>query len=115
QYALSNPLVANIRRDMHFVYVQDDFRASDRLTLNLGLRYEYATPMWEENNVLSNYDPVARQMVIAKDGSIADRALVNPDRNNFGPRLGFADTVWPGTTIRGGHRLSYSLFSLARG
>ncbi len=107
QYALSNPLVANIRRDMHFVYVQDDFRANDRLTLNLGLRYEYATPMWEENNVLSNYDPVARQMVIAKDGSIADRALVNPDRNNFGPRLGLAYSASRKTVLRGGWGISY--------
>ena len=56
---------------MHFVYLQDDFRVNDRLTLNLGLRYEYATPMWEENNVLSNYDPVgAADGALRKDGSI---------------------------------------------
>src|SRR5438045_8288379 len=57
QYALSNALVANMRKDMHFVYLQDDFRANDHLTLNLGLRYEYATPFWEANNTLSNFDP----------------------------------------------------------
>ena len=46
-YALSNILVAELRQNMHFMYLQDDLRVNDRLTLNLGLRYEYATP-WVE-------------------------------------------------------------------
>src|SRR5262249_21195874 len=87
-YAPSNALVAEMRRNMHFVYLQDDVRVGDRLTVNVGVRYEYATPLWEANNVLSNFDPAAPQMVLARAGSIADRALVNPDRNNVGPRLG---------------------------
>ena len=97
QYALSSVLVADLRRNMHFAYLQDDWRAASRLTLNLGVRYEYSTPYWEKNNVLSNFDPATNSMILAKDGSIYDRALINPDRNNFGPRLGFAYTVTPGT------------------
>ena len=93
QYALSSVLVANLRRNMHFAYVQDDWRATSRLTLNLGVRYEYSTPYWEKDNILSNFDPATNSMVLAKNGSISDRALINPDRNNFGPRLGFAYTV----------------------
>ncbi len=108
QYALSNALVAEMRRNMHFVYLQDDIRATDRLTVNLGVRYEYATPMWEANNVLSNFDPASRQMVMARDGSTSDRALVNPDRNNIGPRLGLAYTVTPKTVVRGGWGVSYA-------
>jgi hypothetical protein len=107
QYALSNALVAEMRRNMHFTYLQDDVRATDTLTLNLGLRYEYATPMWEANNVLSNFDPGTRTMVIAKDGSISDRALVNPNRNDFGPRLGLAYTPMRKTVVRGGWGISY--------
>jgi carboxypeptidase family protein/TonB-dependent receptor-like protein len=107
QYALSNALVAEMRRNMHFTYLQDDVRLNDRLTLNAGLRYEYATPMWEANNVLSNFDPTTHSMVIAKDGSITDRALVNPDRNNFAPRLGFAYTPLTRTVVRGGYGISY--------
>lgn len=113
QYALSNVLVADLRRNMHFAYIQDDWRATNKLTLNLGIRYEYATPMWEAHNVLSNFDPATNSMVLAKDGSIYDRTLVNPDRNNFGPRLGFAYTLTPKTVVRGGYGVSYVHFNRA--
>src|SRR4029078_12064572 len=115
QYALSSVLVANLRRNMHFAYVQDTWRESSRLTLNLGLRYEYSTPYWEKDNVLSNFDPTTNSMVIAKDGSLSDRALIQPDRNNFGPRLGFAYTLTPATVVRGGYGVSYIHFSRAGG
>src|SRR4051812_5334474 len=72
QYALSTFLVANMEQDLHFTYVQDDIRVNDKLTLNAGLRYKYATPMWEGNNVLTNFDPVSKTLISAKDGSIYD-------------------------------------------
>src|SRR5262249_10375078 len=78
QYALSTLFVANVRQDTHMVYLQDDLRANDRLTLNLGLRYEYATPLWEANNQLTNFDPATNALVKAADGPIENRALVNP-------------------------------------
>jgi Carboxypeptidase regulatory-like domain/TonB dependent receptor-like, beta-barrel/TonB-dependent Receptor Plug Domain len=115
QYALSSVLVANLRRNMHFAYVQDDWRVGSNLTVNLGVRYEFSTPYWEKDNVLSNFDPNANLMVIAKDGSISDRALIDPDRNNFGPRLGFAYTVTPRTVVRAGYGMSYVHFSRAGG
>jgi hypothetical protein len=115
QYALSNILIANMRQEMHFGYVQDDFRMNNQLTLNLGMRYEYATPHWERDNVLTNYDPVANAMISAKDGSIQDRSTIKPDRNNFGPRAGFAWTVLPETVVRGGYGLSYVHFHRAGG
>ena len=113
QYALSNILIANLRQQMHFAYLQDDWRVNDNLTVNLGLRYEYATPHWEKDNILSNYDPVNRRMILASDGSLKDRSLINPDRNNFGPRLGFAWTVMPQTVVRGGYGISYVHFHRA--
>jgi len=113
QYALTNIMVADLRQQMHFAYLQDDLRVNNQLTLNLGIRYEYATPHWEKNNVLSNYDPVAKKMIMATNGSLEDRALVKPDRNNFGPRLGFAYSVNPKTVIRGGYGLSYVHFHRA--
>ncbi len=115
QYALSNVLVANVRQNMHFLYLQDDWRLRDGLTLNLGLRYEYATPQWERDNILSNFDPVARTMVPARDGSMRDRSTINPDRNNVGPRLGFAWTFAENTVARGGYGVSYVHFNRAGG
>src|SRR5262245_58697512 len=115
QYALSSVLVAHLRRNMHFAYLQDDWRAGNNLTLNLGLRYEYSTPYWERDNILSNFDPATNSMVLARDGSLADRALIDPDRNNFGPRLGFAYTIKSSTVIRGGYDVSYVHFNRAGG
>ncbi len=115
QYALSNILVANLRQNMQFAYVQDDWRVTDRLTLNLGLRYEYATPHWERDNVLSNFDPTTRTMRPARDGSLRQRSTIDPDRNNLGPRLGFAYTITPDTVTRGGYGVSYIHFHRAGG
>ena len=114
-YALSNILVANLRQNMHFAYVQDDLRLLDNLTLNAGLRYEYATPHWEKDNILSNFDPERRAMVQARDGSLEDRTTIKPDRNNFGPRLGVAYTLTPRTVIRSGYGISYVHFHRAGG
>ena len=114
-YALSNILIASLRQNMHFLYLQDDLRVNERLTLNLGVRYEYATPWVEKDNILSNFDPATRQMIVAHDGSLEDRATVTPDRNNVGPRLGLAYTLTDRTVVRGGYGVSYVHFHRAGG
>jgi outer membrane receptor protein involved in Fe transport len=114
-FALSNILVAELQQSMHFLYLQDDWRINDRLTLNAGLRYEYATPWTEANNVLSNFDPATRTMVMARDGSLEERATIKPDRNNFGPRVGVAFTLSERTVLRGGYGVSYVHFHRAGG
>ena len=106
-YALSTLFVANVRQDMHFLYLQDDVRVNDKLTVNVGLRYEYATPLFEKNNQLTNYDPTTNKMITASSGSMYNRALVKPDRNNVAPRLGLAYTLLPKTVVRGGWGLGY--------
>ncbi len=73
----------------------------------MGLRYEYATPRWERDNVLSNYDPASNSLIKAKDGSLFERTLVNSDRNNLAPRLGLAYSVTSKTVIRGAYGISY--------
>jgi outer membrane receptor protein involved in Fe transport len=115
RYALTNFFIANLRQDMYFLYVQDDWKVRPNLTLNLGLRYEYGTPQTERDNVLTNFDPATRTMVAAQDGGIADRALVDPDRNNVAPRLGFAWSVTPQTVLRGGYGVNYIHFNRAGG
>ena len=101
---------------MNFFYVQDDWKVSKKLTLNLGVRYEYATPQWEDGNHLANFVPGSpAKMITATSGSISNRALVHPDRNNWAPRVGLAYTLTPKTVIRSGYGISYIHFNRAGG
>ena len=110
-YSIITPFLANLRQRMQFGYLQDDIKLSSKLTLNAGLRYEYATPQYEKDNFLTNFDPSTNSLIGAKNGSIYDRALVNPDRNNFAPRLGAAWAVDDKTVVRGGYGISYIHFN----
>ena len=107
QVQLANYLVGNYRQRVYFLYLQDDFRVNSKLTLNLGLRWEFATPRWERDNVLSNFDPSTNKMITATSGSLYNRTLVNPDYKDLAPRLGLAYSINPKTVFRGGYGISY--------
>ncbi len=110
-YSLTNTFVAQYRQRMNFAYAQDDWKVSSKLTLNLGVRYEYATPQWEDGNHLANFDPVQQKMINASSGDIFQRALVRPDKNNWAPRVGLAYRVTPKTVVRSGYGISYIHFN----
>jgi Carboxypeptidase regulatory-like domain/TonB dependent receptor/TonB-dependent Receptor Plug Domain len=109
--AQGSNLTTNMRQHVHSFYVQDDWRVSPKLTVNVGLRYEYATPIWDRDNLWSNFDPKTNTLVRATDGSIYNRALVNPDRSDWGPRIGAAYSVDSKTSIRAGYGISYTFFN----
>jgi hypothetical protein len=108
QLALTSFTVMDQGQKMQFYFVQDDYRVSKNLTANVGLRYEYATPPVEKNNQFANFDPATGTMMFAKDGSLFERALIHPDRNNFAPRIGFAYTPVSKTVVRGGYGIFYT-------
>jgi Carboxypeptidase regulatory-like domain/TonB-dependent Receptor Plug Domain len=110
-YDLNNSVIVTLKQRMHFAYLQDDFKVHQRLTLNLGVRYEFATPQWEKENRLANFDPTTATLIQARNGSIYDRALVDPDRNNWAPRVGFAWNAMDKTVVRGGYGISYVHFN----
>ena len=96
---------------MHFGYVQDDWRVTPDLTFNLGLRYEFGTPQWENGNNLTNFDPANNTLILAHDGSLYDRTLVEPDKNNFAPRVGVAYSLNGKTVLRSAFGTSYIHFN----
>jgi hypothetical protein len=99
------------------LFVQDDWRLRGNLTLNYGLRYEYASPYYEANNHLVNLDvnadfTAAVPVVAGSSGQFTGAtptSLVQADRNNFAPRVGLAWRAAPGTTVRTGYGVNYNL------
>jgi hypothetical protein len=114
KYELSAHHVVEYNQRMHFLYGQDDWRLSSKLTLNIGLRYELATPPFETNNQLANYDPVnsplTGSLLLASGGSIYNRALINRNDTNFAPRLGLAYSIDTKTVVRAAYGISYQQF-----
>jgi Carboxypeptidase regulatory-like domain len=108
---LGNDTVTNMRQHIHGLYIQDDWRVTPKLTINMGLRWDFATPIWERDNLWSNFNPATDSLVRATSGSLYDRALVNPDYKDFGPRIGMAYSWDAKTSIRAGYGISYSFFN----
>ena len=107
-YTQTSYNVAYNRVQLYNIFVQDDFRVLPNLTLNLGLRYEYSTPIYEKNNHLTNFNQSTGALVFATDSGVINRSLVRPDRLNFSPRIGFAWTVMPKLVIRSGYGFFYN-------
>jgi hypothetical protein len=97
-------------------FIQDDWRVSRKLTLNLGLRWDVFTPYYETQNKLANFIPTLDAQGNVVGGSLAlagqngvSRSTVDTDWNNLGPRLGLAYQVSDKTVVRASWGLFYSL------
>jgi outer membrane receptor protein involved in Fe transport len=92
-------------------FVQDDWKVNPDLTLNLGLRYDIFTAPTERFDLQSNFVPGSNTVQMAGDNAPGGRDLANTDKNNFGPRIGFAYSGFKGDkslVLRGGYGLLYS-------
>jgi hypothetical protein len=97
------------KRPEYSLYVQDDFRPTSRLTLNLGLRWDVYPPWIEVDNRQSNFDEDLGKFIVASDNAVIQgvevgRRLQTYSKKDFGPRFGFAyDLNGSGKTlVRGG-------------
>jgi hypothetical protein len=110
-FQLSNVYVVEQRHWATMGFVQDDWKVSDALTLNLGLRYDFMTPALEASNRQTNFDPSGTgSLIFASGGGLEQRALAKPDRNNLAPRAGFVYRLDDKTVVRGGWGIFYNLF-----
>ena len=98
------------------LFAQDEWKLRGNLTLNLGARYEYVSPFTETNSRIANLDIAPGFTAVApvqpgQTGTYTGRfpgTLVNPDRNNFSPRLGIAWKAKAKTVIRAGYGINYN-------
>jgi hypothetical protein len=113
----------NFRANSFDFFAQDDWRILPSLSLNLGLRYEYVGPYTEAQDRIANLEvgpgfataaPVVPVGAVLPTGSgtlltSGNPALVNPDRNNFAPRIGIAWKPAQKTVVRAGYGINYNL------
>ena len=108
-----------------FYYIQDDFKVTQKLTLNLGLRYDFVTYAMEKYNAEASFNVATNTLDIAHGrqdplppswypqiavNRNAPRSLVPNEKHDFGPRVGFAYNLFKNTVIRGGYGIFYSSY-----
>jgi hypothetical protein len=82
------------------IFAQDDWRATPRLTLNLGIRYEYESPIVIANNVYSRIDPATGQLLAAGLNGVSRSLNLSTPKVDVSPRVGLAYSIDDKTVIR---------------
>ncbi len=95
-----------------YTFIHDKWQASSKLTVDLGLRWEYYDPIvgLAGKGSLSNYDPATNSLLVSGYGNIADDFGIKKDYNNFNPRVGASYRIDDKTVVRGGFGASTTPF-----
>ena len=119
EFGASNTVYMNMRTNFLHFYVQDDWKVNDKLTLNLGLRYELNPPYVETRDGIANFNLGTCRG--CDDGYIHvaglngddhfNRALMTTDKTNFAPRLGMAYRLREKTVLRMAYGMYYGNMS----
>jgi hypothetical protein len=112
-FALSTYLAAQMRFQNYMGYAMDDWKVTPKLTLNVGLRYEFTTPWYEKHDHMNQIDiaPGPNFGGILVSGACGRsyycRSLTEPDLNNWAPRIGIAWQAARHTVVRSGFGIFY--------
>ena len=119
EFGASNTVYMNMRTNFLHFYVQDDWKVNDKLTMNLGLRYELNPPYVETRDGIANFNLGTCRG--CDDGYIHvaglngddhfNRALMTTDKTNFAPRLGMAYRLREKTVLRMAYGMYYGNMS----
>lgn len=109
---ISTTQIGTLKHRAYQFYIQDDWKVTPKLTLNLGARWELISPLVEKDNrqgnfILDQRDPAFGTVALAGTGG-RSRGLVQFDKNNIAPRLGLAYQLTPKTVIRAAGGFFYS-------
>jgi len=100
QYEQSQPPTG--RRNYNFgLFLQDDWRVTPKLTLNVGIRYEYESPLTIATNIYSRIDPVSGNLWAAGLNGVSRSLNITTPKANISPRFGLAYSVNDKTVVRG--------------
>ncbi|MBM3739632.1 MAG: TonB-dependent receptor [Acidobacteria bacterium] len=105
---IPTPLISGMRQTTTGTYIQDDWKVTRRLTINLGMRFEYFQPLLDKYDNARLFDPSDRTVKRVGTNGMP-RAGYGTDKNNFAPRAGFAFTPFANskTVLRGGYGIFY--------
>lgn len=111
-YTYQTRIQVQLRQTLWSGYVQDDWKITPKLTLNLGMRYEFLKPWVDKRNRMGIFDittdPENPQLIYSSGSSSYERAGYRSDKNNFMPRLGFAYKATNKTVVRAGYGIFYT-------
>lgn len=104
------------RQHTYGAFVQDNYKATSQLTLDFGLRYDYATPLYEAHNRESNFD-YAKGIIVPAGTPGYPEKLATPHKDNFAPRVGLAYTPIPSKplVIRAGYGRFFAFYEIRTG
>ena len=114
-------VLGNTEGDMYgkaySLYLQDNWRVTDRLTFNLGLRWDFAQPMINRHGSGTLIYETGQYVwdianPITNEAATIRRGVIDPDKNNFQPRLGIAYQINPKTVVRAGYGVFFDTFGI---